>query len=290
MTMTPAEQANAQRLIDLALQEDLGNRGDLTSSCVVPPETQGSALFVSRKPGRLAGLPIAQMVFAQVDPTLTWQQLESDSGSLLPGTALARVSGSMRSILIGERTALNFLQRLSGIATLTARYAEKIAGTRAVLLDTRKTTPGWRLLEKYAVRCGGGTNHRLGLYDGVLIKDNHLASLRHGSQGVAEAVRAARAQYGQSVPIEVEVDTLEQLEVALSAGPDIILLDNMGPDRLREAIARRDAIGPTIRLEASGGVNLDTIAAIAITGIDRISVGALTHSAVALDIGLDYEG
>ena len=290
MTMTPAEQANAQRLLELALQEDLGNRGDLTSSCVVPPETQGSALFVSRKPGRLAGLPIAQMVFTQVDPTLTWQPLESDSASLLPGTALARVSGSMRSILIGERTALNFLQRLSGIATLTARYAEKIAGTRAVLLDTRKTTPGWRLLEKYAVRCGGGTNHRLGLYDGVLIKDNHLASLRHGSQGVAEAVRTARAQYGQSVPIEVEVDTLEQLEVALRAGPDIILLDNMEPDRLREAMARRDALAPGIRLEASGGVNLDTIAAIAITGVDRISVGALTHSAVALDIGLDYEG
>jgi nicotinate-nucleotide pyrophosphorylase (carboxylating) len=196
----------------------------------------------------------------------------------------------MRSILVAERTALNFLQRLSGIATLTARYAERIVGTPAVLLDTRKTTPGWRLLEKYAVRCGGGTNHRLGLYDGVLIKDNHLAALRHGTQGVAEAVAAARSQYGQRVPIEVEVDTLEQLDVALTAGPDIILLDNMGPERLRQAIARRDALAPSIRLEASGGVNLDTIAAIAATGIDRISVGALTHSAIALDIGLDYEG
>ncbi|MFQ3650634.1 MAG: carboxylating nicotinate-nucleotide diphosphorylase [Gemmataceae bacterium] len=289
MSLSLAERQTAERLIHLALAEDLDERGDLTSSCVVPAQTRGQALFVARKPGRLAGLPIAQMVFAQVDPQVSWQSLLADGALLQPGMALARVSGPMRSILVAERTALNFVQRLSGIASLTARYAEQIAGTRAVLLDTRKTTPGWRHLEKYAVRCGGGTNHRLGLYDGVLIKDNHLAALGFGPQAVAQAVQAARVQYGHSVPIEVEVDTLEQLEVALTAEPDIILLDNMPPDLLCQAIARRDAVAPAIRLEASGGVNLDTIAAIAATGIDRISVGALTHSAVALDIGLDYE-
>ncbi|MFQ3592443.1 MAG: nicotinate-nucleotide diphosphorylase (carboxylating), partial [Gemmataceae bacterium] len=180
MSLSLAERQTAERLIHLALAEDLDERGDLTSSCVVPAQTRGQALFVARKPGRLAGLPIAQMVFAQVDPQVSWQSLLADGALLQPGMALARVSGPMRSILVAERTALNFVQRLSGIASLTARYAEQIAGTRAVLLDTRKTTPGWRHLEKYAVRCGGGTNHRLGLYDGVLIKDNHLAALGFG--------------------------------------------------------------------------------------------------------------
>jgi nicotinate-nucleotide pyrophosphorylase (carboxylating) len=192
----------------------------------------------------------------------------------------------MRAILVGERTALNFLQRLSGVATQTARHAALLAGLKCQLLDTRKTTPGWRLLEKYAVRQGGGHNHRMGLCDGVLIKDNHLAAL--GSGGITEAVRLARQMHGTSVPLEIEVDTLDQFDEALAARPDIVLLDNMSADRLREAVRRRDAVAPGVLLEASGGVNLDTLRGLAETGVDRISVGALTHSAVALDIGLDY--
>jgi nicotinate-nucleotide pyrophosphorylase (carboxylating) len=289
MELTPAERLDCERLVRLALEEDLGSTGDLTSSCVVPATTQGQALFVARKPGRLAGLPAAEMVFQLVDVTVQWQPLLTDGATLEAGSPLARVRGPMRSILIAERTALNFLQRLSGIATLTGQYQERIAGSHAILLDTRKTTPGWRRLEKYAVRCGGGTNHRLGLFDGVLIKDNHLAALGTSPDTVARAILAARQRYGSSVPIEVEVDTLEQLDVALTAGPDIVLLDNMPPEMLREAVTRRDALAPSVRLEASGGVTLDTIAAIAATGVDRVSVGALTHSAVALDIGLDYE-
>jgi nicotinate-nucleotide pyrophosphorylase (carboxylating) len=194
----------------------------------------------------------------------------------------------MRSILAGERTALNFLQRLCGVASQTARHVALVAGTSCKVLDTRKTTPGWRLLEKYAVRMGGGHNHRMGLCDGVLIKDNHLAALGATVGTVAEAVRLARQAQGNRVQLEIEVDTLEQLDAALAAGPDIVLLDNMGPDRLREAVRRRNAIAPGVQLEASGGVTLDNLRAIAETGVDRVSIGALTHSAVALDVGLDY--
>jgi nicotinate-nucleotide pyrophosphorylase (carboxylating) len=201
---------------------------------------------------------------------------------------LARVRGPMRSILTGERTALNFLQRLSGVATQTARHAALVADLLCKVLDTRKTTPGWRLLEKYAVRMGGGHNHRMGLCDGVLIKDNHLAALGPTTSAVAQAVRLAREKHGTGVPLEIEVDTLEQLDVALAARPDIVLLDNMGPEQLREAVRRRDAVAPGVQLEASGGVSLGTLRAIAETGVDCVSIGALTHSAVALDIGLDY--
>jgi nicotinate-nucleotide pyrophosphorylase (carboxylating) len=194
----------------------------------------------------------------------------------------------MRSLLTAERTALNFLQHLSGIASLTRRYVEAVAGLPCKVLDTRKTTPGWRLLEKYAVRCGGGMNHRLGLSDAILIKDNHLASLGAGPGAICRAVEAARSSLVQSVPVDVEVDSLEQLDEALACHPNMILLDNMKPELLREAVRRRNERAEDVQLEASGGVNLDTVRAIAETGVDRISIGALTHSAPALDIGLDY--
>jgi nicotinate-nucleotide pyrophosphorylase (carboxylating) len=227
------------------------------------------------------------MVCAAVDPALAFAPNVEDGARLDRGTALATVAGPLRSILAAERTALNFLQRLSGVASLTRKYADAVAGTRAAVLDTRKTTPGWRLLEKYAVRTGGGTNHRVGLYDGVLIKDNHLAGL---GGDVRRAVGLARAAPGNAgLAVEVEVDTLELLEHALAARADIVLLDNMTPEQMRTAVARRDAVSPGTKLEASGGINLSTIAAVAATGVDRISVGALTHSAPALDIALDYQ-
>jgi nicotinate-nucleotide pyrophosphorylase (carboxylating) len=194
----------------------------------------------------------------------------------------------MRSVLSGERTALNFLQHLSGIATQTHRYVDAVAGLKCQVLDTRKTLPGWRLLEKYAVRCGGGHNHRVGLFDGVLIKDNHLRALGLGKKEIRTAVEAARRLHGPAVPVEIEVDNLAELDEALRCGPDIVLLDNMPPEPMREAVRRRDAVAPRVRLEASGGVTLATVRAIAETGVDRVSVGALTHSAPALDIALDY--
>ncbi len=288
MDFSRAETTAFLSLARLALAEDLGSSGDLTSLAVIPPDLQGRAVFVARTTGVVAGLPAVRGTFDLVDPRLVIEPELEDGVTAGPGTRLATVRGPMRGILTGERTALNFLQRLCGVATLTRRYADLIAGLPVQLLDTRKTTPGWRLLEKYAVRCGGGHNHRLGLGDGVLIKDNHLAALGSVPDPVAEAVRLARTAHGLSVPLEIEVDTLEQLDRALASGPDIVLLDNMPPPLLREAVRRRDAVAPGVRLEASGGVNLTTIRAIAETGVDRISVGALTHSAVALDIGLDY--
>jgi nicotinate-nucleotide pyrophosphorylase (carboxylating) len=288
MDFTPLETAAFDRLLALALEEDLGNTGDLTSSALIPDALTGAAVLVARTAGVLAGLPAARRAFHGVDPALTFEPHSADGTALTPGTRLATVRGRMASILIGERTALNFLQRLSGVASLTRRYVELVAGLPVRLLDTRKTTPGWRLLEKYAVRCGGGHNHRLGLYDGVLIKDNHLAALGPSLDPVAEAVRLARARHGSTVPLEVEVDSLAQLDRALPMRPDIVLLDNMSLADLREAVRRRNATAAGVLLEASGGVNLTTVRAIAETGVDRISVGALTHSAVALDIALDY--
>lgn len=288
MPFTPAEAEACERLARLALDEDLGAGGDLTSLAVIPADRVGEAAFVARSVGRQAGLPAARLVFRLVDPAVRFEERLVDGSRLAPGDVLAVVRGPMRSILTAERTALNFLQRLSGVATLTARYVEQIAGLKAVVLDTRKTTPGWRLLEKYAVRQGGGHNHRMGLFDGVLIKDNHLAALGPTTEAVGAAVRMAREKHGRGVPLEVEVDTLEQLDAALAAGPDIVLLDNMPPERLREAVRRRDAAAPGVQLEASGGVNLTTVRGIAESGVDRVSVGALTHSATALDIALDY--
>jgi nicotinate-nucleotide pyrophosphorylase (carboxylating) len=284
------EAAACQRLIQLALEEDLGHLGDLTSDSVIPPDLEGQAVVVARATGVVAGLPAAEMVLAAVEPRLQFQPLVGDGTAVRAGNHLANARGPMRGILTSERTALNFLQHLSGIATLTRRFVEAIAGLPCSILDTRKTTPGWRLLEKYAVRQGGGHNHRMGLYDGVLIKDNHLAALRKTMLDLAEVVSGVRAKSGDA--IEVEVDTLEQLDLALACSPycpNIILLDNMTLDELREAVRRRKQVAPDVSLEASGGVTLSTVRAIAETGVDRISVGALTHSAPALDIALDYQ-
>ncbi len=295
MDFTAVETEAFTRLASWALEEDLAPSGvDLTSAAVIPTEINGTAVLVARSGGVIAGLPAAEGVFTMVDPRLSFQQLIEDGNRVESGARLAVVTGRMRSILTGERTALNFVQRLSGVATLTRRYADLIADLPCQLLDTRKTTPGWRILEKYAVRCGGGHNHRMGLGDGVLIKDNHLASLGSDLNTVTEAIHQARLKYGNRYPIEVEVDNLKQLDAALElchapqAGPDMILLDNMNPTDMREAVRRRNAVAAGVLLEASGGVNLATLRTLAETGVDRISVGALTHSAVALDIALDY--
>jgi nicotinate-nucleotide pyrophosphorylase (carboxylating) len=283
--------AAATRLIELALAEDLGPTGDRTSEALIPAGQPGRAVFVARGPGVVSGVPVAGLVIAAVDPALALDVHVPDGSPVERGDRIATVSGPLRSILVAERTALNFLQRLSGVATLTRKYVEAISGLRAKVLDTRKTTPGWRLLEKYAVRMGGGTNHRVGLYDGILIKDNHLAGLGDPSTAVKRAVELARAHPGNAgLPVEVEVDSLEQLEQALAVRPEIVLLDNMPPDQLRAAVARRNVVAPSTLLEASGGVNLSTVRAIAEAGVDRISVGAVTHSAPALDIALDYAG
>jgi nicotinate-nucleotide pyrophosphorylase (carboxylating) len=285
-TLTPAEADAADALIALALAEDLGTGGDRTSLSTIPESTPGRAAFVARGVGVVAGLPVAARVCTAVSSALVFEPAVPDGTPTTRGLTLAAVSGPLRAILAAERTALNFLQRLSGVASLTRKYVDAASGFSAKMLDTRKTTPGWRLLEKYAVRMGGGHNHRIGLYDGILIKDNHLAGI---GGDVRRAVEAARAYPGNAgLPVEVEVDTLDQLEHALAVKADIVLLDNMPPDVIRAAISRRDAVSPNTLLEASGGVNLTTVHDIAATGVDRISVGALTHSAPALDIGLDY--
>ena len=284
--LTPAEADATDALVRLALAEDLGAAGDRTSLATIPGATRGRAAFVARAAGVVAGLPVAGLVCEAVSAELTFTPVVADGAVVERGTVLATVAGPLRAILAAERTALNFLQRLSGVASLTRQYVEAAHGFRAEVLDTRKTTPGWRLLEKYAVRASGGTNHRVGLFDGILIKDNHLAGL---GGDVRKAVEAARSFPGNAgLPVEVEVDTLDQLEHALAVRADIVLLDNMTLDQLRAAVGRRDAVAPGTRLEASGGVNLSTVRDIAATGVDRISVGALTHSAPALDIGLDY--
>jgi len=265
-------------LIDLALAEDVGP-GDVTTQATIPEGATGEAVILAKAHGVLAGLPVAAEVFRRVDRGIRFEELAQDGEPVAPGDAVARLSGPLRGILTGERTALNFLSHLSGIATLTAEFVTAVAPYRAVILDTRKTTPGWRSLEKYAVRCGGGRNHRLGLYDMVLIKDNHIAAC--GS--ISEAVRRVRAA-GVKVPIEVEVKDLDELAEALSLEVDRILLDNMDLEELREAVR---LAGGKVPLEASGGVTLENVAEVAACGVDFISVGAITHSAPALDLSLE---
>jgi len=287
---SPAETACCRHLIDIALDEDLGTEGDLTSQLIIPTTLRGSAKIVCRSLGVISGLPAVELVFRAIDSALVVEPMLQDGVSIENrNTVLARISGPMQALLTAERTALNFLQRLSGVATLTRRYVDAVAGLPVKILDTRKTTPGWRLLEKYAVRCGGGHNHRLGLYDGVLIKDNHLAALDSGLASIRKAIDKARSRLPATVPIEIEVESHEQLCMALSCRPNIVLLDNMNDRQLRDAVRKRNEIAPDVELEASGGVTLETVRAIAETGVDRISVGALTHSAPALDIALDYE-
>ncbi|NWJ95655.1 MAG: carboxylating nicotinate-nucleotide diphosphorylase [Chloroflexi bacterium] len=273
-----------QRIAAAALEEDLG-WGDLTSDYFIPPELTATANFVSRKPGVVAGLAVAAAVYEAVDPTLRFQILTPDGTTLQPGTVLARISGRAQSILRGERVALNFLQRLSGTASLTARYVDAVGGTKAKIVDTRKTTPGLRDLEKYAVRAGGGFNHRRNLSDGVMLKDNHLTALATHGLSLKEALLQARTRLPHLVKIEVEVDRLDQIEEILEGKADVILLDNMTPQELGEAVRLINGRAIT---EASGGVNLESVRAIAESGVDLISVGALTHSAPALDIGLDF--
>ena len=267
--------------LDLWLLEDLGG-GDLTSTLLIPEDQKGRGVILAKEEGVLAGLEVAQAVFHRVDGRIAFTPLARDGDPLLPGLEVARLEGPLRGILAGERLALNLLQRLSGIATLTRRYVEAVRGTQAIILDTRKTTPGLRALEKYAVRVGGGRNHRFGLFDGILIKDNHIRAVG----GVKEAVRRARSQAPHYLKVEVEVTSIEELEEALEAGAELILLDNMDLETLKEAVGR--AKGRAL-LEASGRMSLERVREVAETGVDYISVGALTHSARALDLSLELE-
>ena len=271
-------------VVEAALAEDLGRAGDVTAA-LVPAEARLAAVFAARRPGVVAGLACARLAVHALDPQARFTVATADGDAVVGGAVLARVEGDARALLTAERTALNLLGRLSGVATLTAAYVRAVEGTGAAILDTRKTTPGLRTLEKYAVRCGGGVNHRFGLDDAILIKDNHVVACG----GVGAALTRARQAAGWLTPVEVEVDTLLQLDEALPYAPAVVLLDNLDADALREAVRRRDAAGlrGRTRLEASGGVSLQTVRALAETGVDGISVGALTHSAPVLDIGLD---
>ena len=264
-----------------ALREDLGHSGDITTDAIVAPELRTTARVVARADGVIAGLDAALLAFELLQPgATTVKVLVDDGGTVAPGTPVAQLEGPARVLLTGERTMLNLLCRLSGIATATRRLVDAVAGTRAQVIDTRKTTPGLRVLEKYAVRCGGGGNHRFGLDDAVLIKDNHLAL----AGSIHEAVARVRERSGHMVKVEVEVDTLEQLREALRERIDAVLLDNMDPATLQEAVR---IVNGAVVTEASGGVRPETIAAIAASGVDLISVGWLTHGAPALDLGLD---
>jgi nicotinate-nucleotide pyrophosphorylase (carboxylating) len=291
---------DVRRLVNVAKREDLDEGEDLTTNSLVPAGRPGRAAIVVRETTTLAGLRAAQMALAAYGGNVAFVQQASDGDTVGPKTAIAEIAGSARTLLTAERVMLNLLGRLCGVATLTRQFVDAVAGTGAHIYDTRKTTPGFRRLEKYAVRCGGGRNHRTGLYDAVLIKDNHLAFGGHeqgkarfsGAEAVVKArdfVRERSDTRSMPAPIvEVEVDTLEQLALVLSVAPDIVLLDNMHPEMLAEAVAIRNSVNPAVQLEASGGVNLVTIRAIAETGVERISVGALTHASRWIDVGLDW--
>ena len=266
-----------------ALREDLGRAGDVTTAATIPPDASARVVIASREHGTLAGIEIAAAAFAAVDPAVGFEALARDGDRIEPGQDLARIEGSARAILSAERTALNFLMHLAGVAPHPRRFADAIAHTEARVCCTRKTLPGLRAVEKYAVRCGGGSNHRFGLDDAILIKDNHIAV----AGGVALAVERARAFAGHLMSVEVEVDTLDQLREAVAAGPDAVLLDNMPPGTLREGVAIVRAADRPIAIEASGNVDLDTIPAIAETGVDYVSTSKITMAAPTLDVGLD---
>ncbi len=280
--LAPLPDLLVEPAVRAALVEDMGRAGDLTTEATIPPDARARVVMAARRPGVVAGLRFAELAFRALDPDAEVSIGAPDASRVASGDAVLTIAGRTRALLSAERVALNFVGRLSGIATLTSAYVDAVDGTKARIADTRKTTPGWRAFEKYAVRCGGGANHRFGLDDAILIKDNHVAA----AGGIAEAVRRARAHAGHMVKIEIEVDSLVQLQEALEARVEIVLLDNMDARTLREAVALTN--GRAI-LEASGGVDLRTVRAIAESGVDLISVGALTHSAPVLDLGLDFE-
>lgn len=269
-------------LVRLALAEDFGRGGDITTDAVIPAATRMQAVMGAREGGVAAGYDAARLALRLVDPDAVWTTLVQEGAPFDKGTALVRIEGSARSVLMAERVMLNFVGPLSGVATLTSKFVAEAKGTNAKITCTRKTTPGFRALEKRAVRLGGGVNHRLGLDDAILIKDNHIAA----AGGVAAALKRARAAVGHLRAIEIEVDGLDQLREALPFRPDAVLLDNMSTAMLKEAVGM---VGDTAKTEASGGVRLETVKAIAQTGVDYISAGALTHSAINLDVGLDFE-
>jgi nicotinate-nucleotide pyrophosphorylase (carboxylating) len=273
------------KVIDLALAED-APQGDITSEALIPPDLSSKARLLVKEAGVLAGIDVAENVFRRVDSLLQYEVVIKDGNAIKPGDIVATVSGSVISILKAERTALNFLQRLSGIASLTARYVAETRGTKAEIYDTRKTTPGLRSLEKYAVRMGGGQNHRLNLSDAVLIKDNHIAALRATGINLENIISRARQNVRSSVTVEVEVTSTAEASQALKAGADIIMLDNMSIDDMRRVV---ELVAGQARIEASGGITLDNVHQVAMTGVDIISVGALTHSYQALDISLELE-
>ena len=287
--MSPPDQGKEDDLIDLALAEDLGpcgTQGDVTSTAFISEGSKSRAVIIARQACVVSGLKVAAEVFRRADGRLEILEHCHEGKSVAMGTLLLEVIGSTRSLLSAERTALNFLGRLCGIATLARQYADEVTGTAVTLLDTRKTTPGWRVLEKQAVKAGGCTNHRMGLYDAVLVKDNHLAAL--GDLALLPPVIDCLRSANPGLPVEIEADTIDQVEQLLGmTGIDVILLDNMSPEQMGRAVALRKAKGSRVLLEASGGVTLHTVRAIALTGVERISVGALTHSAVAADLAME---
>ncbi|HVT28511.1 MAG TPA: carboxylating nicotinate-nucleotide diphosphorylase [Lacipirellulaceae bacterium] len=286
-----------RQIVRLAVREDLDRQNDWTTLALVAPETHGRAAVVARQPGVVAGSRAAPVLLDEMQASIEWQPKAADGDEIGAGGCVAEITGSARDMLTCERPLLNLLGRLSGIATLTRDFVRRVEGTTARIYDTRKTTLAWRRLEKYAVRCGGGHNHRTGLFDAILIKDNHLALAARKHLSPADAVRIAREFLSQLEPqqfvsnemlIEIEVESLEQLDQVLAAGPDLVLLDNMSPNQLRTAIDHRNRLAPSVELEASGGIGLENIHQIALTGVERISIGALTHSAHWLDLGLDW--
>ncbi len=275
-----------RKAVDDALLEDLGRAGDITTNATIPADAVATCVLSSRENGIVSGIGLAQVAFAAIDPSMVFTPKKQDCDTVQPGDVIAEISGNARAILASERVALNFLMRMSGIATYTATFAAKIAHTHAEVCCTRKTIPGHRAFDKYAVKCGGGSNHRFGLDDAILIKDNHIAV----AGGVALAIERAHAFSGHLVKVEVEVDTLEQFAEALKAKPDVVLLDNMTNAQLREAVAiNQKDNGGSVKLEASGNVNIDTIKDIAETGVDYISTSKITMAAPTLDVGLDIE-